>query len=157
MLILGVATAIAAYAGVYLAGSAEARRMLKSPQPELAWLKQEFHLNDAEFERLSQLHEAYLPKCAVRCRQIAELNGQLEQALGAAAEVTPEIKDLLQERSKVLAQCQTEMLEHFYQVSRAMPPEEGRRYLSWVQAKTCLQDIGMADHSMAGVSNRHPH
>jgi hypothetical protein len=28
------------------------------------------------------------------------------------------------------------MLEHFYAVSRAMPAEEGRRYLEWIQAQT---------------------
>jgi hypothetical protein len=32
------------------------------------------------------------------------------------------------------------MLQHFYEVSRTMPPEQGRRYLAWVQERTILAD-----------------
>jgi hypothetical protein len=28
------------------------------------------------------------------------------------------------------------MLEHFYKVAQTMPPEQGRRYLAWVQQET---------------------
>ncbi len=30
------------------------------------------------------------------------------------------------------------MMQHFYEVSRAMPPEQGKRYLAWVQSETLL-------------------
>jgi hypothetical protein len=35
------------------------------------------------------------------------------------------------------------MLRHFYEVSRTMPPEEGRRYLQWVQERAFASDAGM--------------
>jgi hypothetical protein len=37
------------------------------------------------------------------------------------------------------------MLKHFLDVSRAMPPEQGRRYLSWILDQTLLPE-----HRMAG-------
>ncbi|MCW5555513.1 MAG: hypothetical protein KIS67_25540 [Verrucomicrobiae bacterium] len=143
---LGVAVAALAYLCVYFAGTSRTRAMLDSPQPELAWLKQEFKLSDAEFARLSELHNGYLPKCAERCRQIAEANGRLEQVLRGASELTPEVRTLLSERARMRADCQAEMLAHFFEVSRAMPPEQGRRYLAWVQSQTCLQEPAMVNH-----------
>jgi hypothetical protein len=35
------------------------------------------------------------------------------------------------------------MLRHFYEVSRTMPPEQGRRYLAWVQERTFMCSEGM--------------
>jgi hypothetical protein len=32
------------------------------------------------------------------------------------------------------------MLQHFYDVSRTMPPEQGKRYLAWVQQQTVASD-----------------
>lgn len=155
ILVLGVVVAALAYAGFYLAGTARSRQMLHSPQPELAWLKQEYHLSDAEFARISKLHNAYLPQCEARCRKIAEVSAKLEKALAGASGVTPEIKELLAERANMRAQCQAEMLEHFFAVSRTMPPEEGRRYLAWVQQQTCFEDTMMAGHEMPTGTAHH--
>ena len=148
ILILGFVLAGVAYGGFYFAGTARSRQMLQSPEPELAWLKQEYHLSDAEFARISKLHDAYLPQCGVRCQQVAEINMKLEHVLAGSTNVTPEIKSLLDERAQVLAKCQSEMLEHFYEVSRTMPEDEGKRYLAWVQQKTCLQSVSMGGHAM---------
>lgn len=128
--------------------------MISQPQPELAWLKKEFHLSDAEFARITRLHAAYLPQCAQRCLRIAEQNRQLEQLLSQASSVTPEIQNLLAERAKTRADCEAEMLNHFLEVSRAMPPDEGRRYLEWVEQQAFLNDPAMETrhhHPMAEV------
>lgn len=155
ILVLGLLVAALAYAGVYFAGTARSRRMLRSPQPELAWLQQEYHLSDTQFARLARLHNAYLPQCRKRCLQIDELTAQLERALARSSSVTPEIKSLLTRRAEMRAQCQTEMLEHFFAVSRTMPPEEGRRYLAWVQQQTCLQETPMAGMEMPTEMKHH--
>lgn len=154
ILILGLLMAACAYAGVYFAGTAHSRQMLQSSRPELAWLKQEFHLSDAAFAHLMKLHDGYLPKCEERCHEVAKLNTKLEQVLAESSGVTPEVKQLLDKRALLLARCQAEMLEHFYEVSRTMPPEEGKRYLAWVQRKTCLQEMSMAGHAMPGGPNK---
>jgi len=70
----GMMAAIASYYCIYLAGTTGPRALLQSRQPELVWLKQEFKLSDGEFERLSKLHEAYLPQCRERCRLIRQMN-----------------------------------------------------------------------------------
>jgi hypothetical protein len=140
IMIMGLALAVVGYAGFYYAGTAGSRHLEHSQQPELAWLKQEFHLNDAEFARIVQMHEAYLEGCAQRCQQIDEKNEHLRALLGGADHVTPEIAQTLAETAQLRAECQKQMLQHFYQVSRTMPPIQGKRYLTWVQAKTILPD-----------------
>ena len=154
ILALGFVGAVAAYFGLYLLETATPRAWLRSQQPELAWLKHEFSLSDSEFARISQVHEGYLPQCKERCRRIEELNNRLMKAIGATTQMTPEIEQLLADRARTRADCQSEMLKHFFEVSRTMPPEQGRRYLAWVQKQTCLHEQTM-NHTEAGVANHH--
>jgi hypothetical protein len=143
VLLLGLLLSAAAFAGFYYLGTASSRAMMKEPEPGLAWLKKEFKLSDAEYARITKLHEAYLPQCAQRCMHIADLNLKLERLLSQASGVTPEILNVLDERAKTRADCEAEMLNHFLEVSRMMPPEQGRRYLEWVEQQTFLSGQGM--------------
>lgn len=143
ILLAGLVLSTAAFTGFYYFGTASSRAMLNEPQPELAWLKKEFKLSDDEFGRIVKLHEAYLPQCAERCARIAEQNRKLEALLNQASGITPEIRQLLAERAKTRADCEAEMLNHFLEVSKTMPPEQGRRYLEWVEQQTCLNGQGM--------------
>ena len=145
ILLLGLAVAAAAYGCVYLVCTSSARGLEKSNQPELAWLKQEFKLSDSEFQRISGLHAAYLPQCAEMCRQVEAQNQRLEALLAATNQMTPEIESAIAESARLRGQCQRNMLQHFYEVSRTMPPEQGRRYLEWVQERT-LAGEGMTHH-----------
>ena len=103
---------------------------------DLAWLRNEFHLSDGEMQRIRQLHDGYLPKCHENCARIAakkrELQGELDKVQG----ITPEARQKLTEVAALRAQCQANMLAHFFEVSRAMPPEQGRRYLAEMQRLT---------------------
>jgi hypothetical protein len=141
--LLGLAGAALAYLLVYRSGSALPRALMDDPQPELAWLKHEFNLGDAEYSRILQLHDGYLPKCRERCLRIEQLNESLSKAMASAPDITPEIETILGERAGIRATCQAEMLKHFYEVSRTMPPEQGRRYLAWVRENTCLSEQPM--------------
>jgi hypothetical protein len=154
ILAVGFVGALLAYGCLYLLGTATPRAWLRSNQPELTWLKHEFNLSDSQFARISQLHEGYLPQCKERCRQIEELNHKLMMAIGATTQMTPEIEKLLTDRAGMRSACQAEMLKHFFEVSRAMPPEQGKRYLAWVQAQTCLHEQTM-NHAEAGEANHH--
>ena len=153
ILVVGMLGAIAAYCCVYLMGTARPRAMMNSSQPELAWLKHEFNLGEPEFQRISRLHSAYLPQCMERCRRIDQLNDNLSTALAAATLVTPEIEKMLGERAQMRATCQAEMLKHFFEVSRTMPPEQGKRYLAWVKENTCLREQPM-DHGDSHTSHK---
>ncbi len=140
ILLCGIVAAALAGFGAYYAGTARCRSLTESQVPELAWLKAEFHLDDAEFARISKLHEAYLEGCAQRCQRIDAANAELRHLLAQTNTVTPEIARALAEAAQLRAECQKEMLQHFYEVSRTMPPEQGRRYLAWVQARTLSTD-----------------
>lgn len=142
-MLLGLVLGTGMFAAFYHLGTARCREMMREAQPELAWLKKEFNLTDAEYARITALHQAYLPQCAKRCSVIDELNTRLKASLAEAAPVTAEVENLLAERARVRAQCETEMLKHFQEVSRLMTPEQSRRYLSWVQEETVLRPQAM--------------
>jgi hypothetical protein len=113
--------------------TAPQRAMLCSDEPELAWLQHEFQLNDAQFDRVRGLHGAYLTDCAAMCLRIAATNALIRAEITAATNVTPELETMLADVAQLRTQCQRQMLEHFFQVSREMPPEQGQRYLTWVR------------------------
>ena len=142
---LGIVAAAATYGCVYFACTASARTLQRSDQPELAWLRDEFHLSDAEFKRVSELHASYLPQCQEMCRKIDAKNDQLQKLLANPTNVTPELERTLAEASELRAECQTMMLRHFIQVSQTMPPEQGRRYLAWVKEKAFAPGFGMGE------------
>jgi hypothetical protein len=158
ILILGLVLGFCAYCGIYFAGTASRRALLQSDAPELAWLKMEFNLGDTEFARVSQLHEAYKDQCMALCRRIDAKNQELKDLLARTNQFTPEIAALLDEAGQLRVQCQKNMLRHFLEVSRSMPPEQGRRYLAWVREKTFLPEQRMhepaADHPS---SDEHRH
>lgn len=135
-----------AYFGGYFAGTAEHRALLRSEAPELAWLKKEFSLSEAEFQRIVELHKAYLPGCEARCKRIDDKNMELRQLLAATGSVTPEVEKKLSEAAALRAECQAAMLEHFLAVSRAMPPDQGKRYLAWIEQQTFMPEHRMAEH-----------
>jgi hypothetical protein len=140
ILVAGFVGAALAYSALYYTGTRSCRMMQQERAPELAWLKKEFHLTDAEFQNVCQKHDAYMAGCMERCRLIDEKNQHLKHLLAANASVNPEIEKTLAEAAQLRAQCQKEMLQHFYDVSRTMPPEQGKRYLAWVQDQTILAD-----------------
>lgn len=121
---------------------------------DLAWLHDEFHLSDAEMANIRELHEGYLPKCGELCVQIAKKKLELQNALAGTTNVTDEAKTKLAELAQLRAQCQAQMLQHFMEVSRAMPPEAGRRYLAEMQRLTLgfHEDIEQSMSSMTNMS-----
>src|SRR3989440_10593044 len=138
ILLGGLAAGLVAYACMYLHATSVQRSMEQNGRPALAWLKNEYHLSDAQFVQVVLLHDAYYPKCAEMCRRIDEQNAKVRKLLAAANAVTPEIKQALADAARLRGECQSAMMEHFYEVSREMPPAEGKRYLSWVQPDTLL-------------------
>ena len=144
VLSLALIGALVGYYCCYLLGTSEPRALLNSDHPELSWLKNDFRLTDAEFRRISELHTGYLPQCRERCLQVDRLNDQLADTLSKVKEVTPEVAALLTERARIWSVCQTEMLKHFFEVSRSMPADQGTRYLEWVSKNTHLRQEAMS-------------
>ena len=149
ILVTGIILAAGAYASLLLARTGDDQADAAS---ELLWLRREFRLTDQEFARIRELHDGYLPNCARMCAQIAAANRDLERLVLSTNEVTSEITKKLSEISNIRQECQTTMLQHFYTVSRAMPPEQGRRYLAEMQKLTSLSN--MRDHSKTDSAQR---
>lgn len=154
ILLLGVILALGAYAGVYITRTKNAAALYRTDRPELAWLKEEFSVSDEEFERIRKLHEGYLPECARMCGEISALNAELENMVLETNQVTPEISAKLLEIGRIRQECQARMLKHFYAVSQAMPPEQGRRYLARMQELTSLS--AMPGHAASSPA-QHAH
>ena len=141
ILIIGVLLAAGSYGTLFLARTVQDQADTAS---ELLWLRQEFQLTDQEFARIRELHDGYLPDCSRMCARIAAANRELESLVLSTNEVTPEISKKLSEISNIRQECQERMLKHFFAVSRAMPEEQGRRYLAEMRKLTSLSN--MRDH-----------
>jgi len=133
ILLLVLVAGVAVFAASYVLAQRLCVKRVASSADELAWLRQEFRLSEAELTRIRELHDGYLPKCAEMCQQIAAKKRELETALAGATNITATAERKLSELGALRAQCQTQMLRHFSEVSQAMPPEQGRRYLVEMQ------------------------
>jgi hypothetical protein len=143
ILIAGLLLAVGGFCAIYFAKVSSKPRLPANTAPELAWLKTEFKLGDAEFNRIAALHSAYYPECQEMCRRIAQKNTELKTLLSKATTVTPEIEKALAEAAQMRAHCQKLMLNHFYEVAQAMPAPQRDRYLSWVQDHTLFFNHGI--------------
>ncbi len=104
----------------------------------LLWLKSEFKLSDADYTRISNLHDTYLPGCMERCREIARVRQELSSLIQANKNLTPELKAKFEESAHLRAECSGMMLAHFYEVAAAMAPAAAIRYLEWVTRETLM-------------------
>jgi hypothetical protein len=135
IVLVGLVAAVAVFAASnWIAQRLCARHLVSAD--DLDWLRQEFRLSDTEMARVRTLHQGYLPKCAEMCARIAAKKQELAQSLAGQTHVTPAAERNLAELGMLRVQCQTEMLRHFVEVSQAMPPEPGRRYLAGMQRLT---------------------
>jgi len=145
--VLALGTAI--FAGSFFVGQRAC--LTTRSADDLSWLRDEFHLSDADMARVRQLHEGYMPQCAKMCELIAAKNAEVQAALGSGTNVTAEAQKKLTELGELRAQCQAQMIQHFVTVSQAMPPEEGRRYLAEMKKLTLGSheeiEQSMSDHT----------
>lgn len=120
---------------------------------DLSWLRSEFHLSDAEMQRIRALHEGYQPRCREMCARIEQKKAELEASMQAGSGVTPEVREKLAEVAALRAQCQANMLQHFFEVSQAMPPDQGRRYLAEMRRLT----LGFHEQFENSMASHHEH
>jgi len=145
ILIVGIALGLAGFCTLYFGKTASHFKKVHGETPELAWLKVEFNLSDAEFKRIADLHKAYLPDCAQMCRRIAAKNEEMRVLLRQTNSPVAAVEGKLSEAAELRLECQKRMFRHFVEVSQAMPPAQGKRYLAWVQERTLLDGGMMAD------------
>lgn len=155
ILLCGLALGVLAGAGIYLTRTAPHRAMLCCAKPELAWLQHEFQLTDAQFASVVKRHNDYLSHCAVMCQRIAATNALLHAHVAANIAVTREMEKLLADAAQLRVECQTRMLDECFAVSREMNPEQGRRYLAWVQRQIFAMPENLATDKFSPETHGH--
>ena len=137
--VLRLLAALAAVVVVFGAGYELSCRLcsrMTRPADDLEWLRTEFRLSESEMARVRELHAGYLPRCRRWCEQIADRRGELDRLLAINAGMTTAAEEKLVEIAALRARCQADMLRHFDDVSRAMPPAQGSRYLAEMRRLT---------------------
>lgn len=135
-LVVMLVLAVLLGAGAYFVSYAIARCAF-CPPPDAndpsGWMRQEFHLNDIQYAQVKKLEGSYHPHCVDMCEQIDQAHMALKNLIMANGTMTPEIEAALKKDADIQQQCRIDMLRHFYEVSQAMPPAEGKRYLQIMQ------------------------
>ena len=153
ILIVALLAGSALFASSYLMSRRVCEACGTSSTDNLDWLRQEFHLSDAEMARMRELHDGYLPKCGEMCAQIAAKKQELDDALAGATNISAVAKQKLTELAILRSQCQAQMLQHFIEVSQSMPPEQGRRYLAEMERLT----VGAHEQTEQSMSSHADH
>jgi Spy/CpxP family protein refolding chaperone len=97
--------------------------------PGLTWLKGELKLTNEQFQKISALHEAYLPRCSEMCEKIEQSRQKLETLAHTAKNFGPEYQSALRENAEVHLECQSAMIAHLYEVAATLNAEQSRCYL----------------------------
>ena len=129
VLIAMLLAAAALGGGSYLLSRRLCVSYIASSMDDLDWLRREFGLTEAQMQRVRALHEGYLPRCREFCARIEEKQVQLQTVMASNPGVTPEVKEKLSEVAALRAQCQANMLEHFYEASQAIEKLHHQRLL----------------------------
>jgi hypothetical protein len=103
--------------------------LLVDQQPELAWLKSELQLKDAEISKVRAMHLEYRPKCLEMCKRIAQARMNLQAVSQSERAWTPALERAILEHAKVQADCKREMLKHLYDTAAVLRPEKAERFL----------------------------
>ena len=92
-----------------------------------------------------------------RARQAKKPIEELESALAGSTNVNPAVEKKLLELGELRVHCQAQMLQHFVEVSQAMPPEQGRRYLAEMQRLTLGFHEQIEQSMSAPAGHEHQH
>ena len=137
-LVVILALAVLLGLGAYVVSYGIARRafcQMPDAGDTSSWLRQEFHLNDAQYAQVKKLEADYHPHCIEMCDQIKQSHLALKNLILANEAMNPEIETVLQKDGAVQQEWREDMLRHFYEVSHAMPREQGKQYLQIMQAQ----------------------
>jgi Spy/CpxP family protein refolding chaperone len=147
VLLITVAVSLAGYFACYELATRHSQMMLAHPDCGMVWLRGEYHLSEAQYAKIAQMHDDYRPTCARMCQRIAEANRKVNALIAANPTVTPETEAALQQWALLQNECRVAMLRHVYAVSAEMNPQDGRRYIQMATARI-VEPGGMAHASL---------
>lgn len=120
-------------------------------QRGLRWLKEEYRLDDATFQQVEELHEAYFASCTRMCREIKEASRPLlmqnrRNPLPSATQA-----GLRRQEHQLCEKCEDAAKTHLHQVASLMPPTERQRFLddmlTTLDAQRRQHELDLSSHS----------
>ena len=93
------------------------------------WLCHHYGLSPDQASRLASLQEEYANRCGPYCAAMCDANARLESTALGSGSVTPELRSLIAETDRIRTETRISMLEHFYAVAAALPPDRRSEYL----------------------------
>jgi hypothetical protein len=142
-------TALVAVGGYFaafhlMAKPVESCCVVGRPDCGMQWLKNEYHLSDAQYAKIARMHDDYRPTCNLLCARVAAANQKLNSLIAVSPTVTPEIEAAMKDWALLQNECRVAMLRHVYTVAAEMNPQDGRRYIEMVTSR--ITTAGM-DHA----------
>jgi len=146
VLLLTLFVSLAGYFISYELATRPAKCMLAHPNSGMVWLREEYHLSEAQYNKIAKMHDDYRPTCERMCQRIADANAKVHALIASNRNVTPETEAALKEWALVQNECRLAMLAHVYAVSAEMNPEDASRYVK--MATDRIVASGMAHASL---------
>ena len=135
ILFVAIAAGLGAFWLCIFFGTSDLRLVSADRDADLVWLRREFNLSDAQFQRIRALHTAYASKCDLMCQRIMNANGALDAAISRNKQLSPEVQQAMAEVTRVQQDCRQSMLAHVYEVSAQMTPSSAARYLQMMKQR----------------------
>ena len=112
---------------VYLAPGAEGLAL------GMAWLKNEYQLDDATFEKVTEAHRRYFRACEQRCHELADVNRHFLSEVREDSQRQSDLDAVQILRETICHDCRLAMIDHVHEVAALMQEETGRRFIADVQ------------------------
>jgi len=96
----------------------------------MRWLRHEYRLDDAAFQRISSLHSDYFQQCDQMCRQIDEASRPFFwRARQRHRSSSSNLDTQFSKEQALCTDCEKAAVEHLHQVAKLMTPDQGKRFL----------------------------
>lgn len=128
IVILSLALLACLYRGVYGLITADTSQAMQSDYPELEWLRREYQLTDTQFSEIRELHEGHDIVCREMCRDLVNVQKELETVISSHPKVSPEVQEALAAWTRQRNRCRETTLSHMYDVSSVMNEDAASRY-----------------------------
>lgn len=127
--VLGVLLcAVCLYAGIRFKVTHELRCAFEAECPELVWLREQYSLDDEQFQKIQDLHNNHEMHCGHVCKELAETRKKLVEQGCNQTENTQSLQDALAEGRLLLANSQDLILDHMFAVSAEMDEPAAKMY-----------------------------
>jgi hypothetical protein len=150
VMVMAIAAGLVAFCVMRSYQQKERNGVMLDSMPELAWLRTDLKLSDAQFAEVSRLHAAYRPKCEEMCMEIAKARHDLEATTLRNREMNAEVQAAVQKHADTRARCRQAMLQHMYETAAVLDASQATRYLE-TMLPYAMDDAG------AGADKLHSH